>query len=66
MQPDDRLQGSDDIAQLKERLGDDGLRYHDITRDAELRAVCRRWPLVAESERLLGHAAADSDGIFPT
>ena len=65
MEPDDRLQGSDDIAQLKERLGDDGLRYHDITRDAELRAACRRWPLLAESEGLAGPAAAVNDGTFP-
>lgn len=64
MEPDDRLQGSDDIAQLKERLGDEGLRYHDITRAAELRAVCARWPLLAESEGLATLDAPEPDGTF--
>ncbi|MDF3931316.1 cellulose biosynthesis protein BcsR [Pseudomonas citronellolis] len=54
MEPDDRQRRSDDIAQLKTRLGDEGLHYHDISRESELHAICRRWPLLAETEGVAG------------
>lgn len=57
MDSDDRPQHSDDIARLKTYLGDEGLRYHDISRQAELEEICRRWPLLAESEALAGPEA---------
>ncbi|WP_442107618.1 cellulose biosynthesis protein BcsR [Pseudomonas sp. NUPR-001] len=50
MTRDERTQQSDDIAQLKQRLGDEGMAYQDISREGELLAACRRWPLLAESE----------------
>ncbi|MOA19422.1 hypothetical protein D3C78_1398030 [compost metagenome] len=50
MKQDDRHLSSDDIAQLKLRLGDEGLHYQDISREAELLDACRRWPLLAETE----------------
>jgi chorismate mutase len=50
MTQDDRKQRSDDIAQLKQRLGDESMPYQDISREAELLAACRRWPLLTESE----------------
>lgn len=62
MEPDERPQPNDDIAQLKARLGDEGLHYHDISRETELQAVCRRWPLLAESEALARRAAGEQAG----
>jgi len=50
MTQDDRQQRSDDIARLKERLGDEDMPYQDISREGELLDACRRWPLLAESE----------------
>lgn len=50
MTQDDRKQHSDDIARLKQHLGDEDLSYQDISRETELLAICRRWPLLAESE----------------
>lgn len=50
MTQDDRKQRNDDIAQLKQRLGDEGMAYQDISREGELLAACRRWPLLAETE----------------
>lgn len=50
MAQDDWKQRSDDIAQLKLRLGDEDMPYQDISRETELLAACRRWPLLAESE----------------
>ncbi|MGH8380111.1 cellulose biosynthesis protein BcsR [Pseudomonas sp.] len=50
MTQDDRKQRSDDIARLKQRLGDEDMPYQDISREGELLAACRRWPLLAESE----------------
>jgi hypothetical protein len=51
MTHDERAQRSDDIAQLKQRMGDEGMAYQDISREGELLAAYRRWPLLAESER---------------
>ncbi|MGL4315107.1 MAG: cellulose biosynthesis protein BcsR [Pseudomonas sp.] len=62
MDHDDRLLRSDDIAQLKLHLGDEGLHYQDISRAAELLEVCRRWPLLAESEQRLGVEAPAQTG----
>ncbi|MNH01167.1 hypothetical protein D3C76_719430 [compost metagenome] len=50
MTEDERKLHSDDIARLKQRLGDEDMPYQDISREAELLAACRRWPLLAESE----------------
>lgn len=50
MTQDDRKQRNDDIAQLKQRLGDESMPYQDISREGELLAACRRWPLLAETE----------------
>ncbi|MFK0087652.1 cellulose biosynthesis protein BcsR [Pseudomonas sp. NPDC090755] len=50
MAQDDRRQRSDDIARLKQRLGEEDMPYQDISREGELLAACRRWPLLAESE----------------
>lgn len=50
MTQDDRKQRNDDIAQLKQRLGDESMAYQDISRESELLAACRRWPLLAETE----------------
>ena len=50
MDQDDRQQANDDIAHLKEHLGDAQLQYHDISLETELQAIIRRWPLIAESE----------------
>jgi hypothetical protein len=58
MDDDDLQQRSDDIAQLKQHLGDEGLSYQDISRELELREACRRWPLLAESEGLADGAQA--------
>lgn len=58
MASDDRTRQSDDIAQLKQRLGDEGMAYQDISREAELLAACRRWPLLAESEGWVTDSAA--------
>ncbi|WP_394559521.1 cellulose biosynthesis protein BcsR [Aquipseudomonas alcaligenes] len=46
----ERELSSDDIARLRQRLGEGELHYQDISREAELLEVCRRWPLLAESE----------------
>ncbi|MDD2049367.1 cellulose biosynthesis protein BcsR [Pseudomonas putida] len=50
MTEDERKLRSDDIARLKQRLGDEGMPYQDISREGELLAACRRWPLLAESD----------------
>jgi hypothetical protein len=50
MAQDDRRQRSDDIARLKQRLGEEDMPYQDISREGELLAACRRWPLLAETE----------------
>ncbi|WP_256659490.1 cellulose biosynthesis protein BcsR [Pseudomonas sp. H9] len=58
MTSDDRKQQSDDIARLKQRLGDEDMAYQDISREAELLAACRRWPLLAESEGWVSDSGA--------
>lgn len=60
MTQDDHLQRSDDIARLKQRLGEEDMPYQDISREGELLAACRRWPLLAESE-----GWADADDAAP-
>ncbi|MEG0859789.1 MAG: cellulose biosynthesis protein BcsR [Pseudomonas sp.] len=59
MTQDDRKLRSDDIAQLKQRLGDESMPYQDISREGELLAACRRWPLLAESEGWSGDSEPD-------
>lgn len=54
----ERELSSDDIALLKQRLGEDGLHYQDISREAELLEVGRRWPLLAESEGWTGEGVS--------
>lgn len=65
MENDERPQHSDDIARLKEHLGDEGMRYHDISRQAELHEICRRWPLLAESEGVAGSLGPDPATFDP-
>ncbi|MFK8329464.1 cellulose biosynthesis protein BcsR [Pseudomonas sp. BJa5] len=57
MAQDDRKQRNDDIARLKQRLGEEAMPYQDISREGELLAACRRWPLLAESEGWSGDGA---------
>lgn len=47
---------SDDIVQLKDRLGLEDLPYQDLTRVIELGRACRRWPLLGETVAQLGVA----------
>lgn len=58
MTQDDWKQRNDDIARLKQRLGDEDMAYQDISRETELLAACRRWPLLAESEGWSLHSDA--------